>query len=46
LRRWDQRTNVSRSASDSDSSAFGRPRPAIQRVSTGTITVRSLHPHN
>src|SRR6266567_1709662 len=31
LRRWDQRTNVSRSTSDSASSAFGRPRPAIRQ---------------
>src|SRR6266702_1155369 len=31
LRRWDQRTNVSRSTSDSASSALGRPRPAIRQ---------------
>src|SRR6266705_5482381 len=28
---WDQRTNVSRSTSDSGSSALGRPRPAIRQ---------------
>src|SRR6266702_2414143 len=31
LRRWDQPTNVSRSTSDSASSALGRPRPAIRQ---------------